>query len=341
MGLRIWFVLLGLVTTSTLGVAGCRKGAGEGTDTIILAAYTVPKEAYEEQLIPAFQKYWKEKTGRSVVFQTSYVASGAQARAIVNGLEADVAALSLEGDVDLVTKAGLIKHDWKAKGPAGGMVTASAVALGVRPGNPKGIKDWEDLTRADVDVLVPDPATSGGAMWDINAVWGAALRRANGDEVAAIEMLKRVRARIKALDSSGRESMATFERGVGDVAITYENELLLRLRKGRIYDVVLPPSTMRIDNPIAVVDANVDKHGNREVVEAFVEFLWREESQRVFADYGFRPVVPSVALEVADRFAQPDDLFTVADLGGWTAIREKLYSQDGIWARVNREVAGR
>lgn len=333
-------LLAALVMAAAGGGAGCRKGATEGTDTIILAAYTVPKEAYEERLIPAFQKYWKEKTGRDVAFQTSYVASGAQARAIVNGLEADVAALSLEGDVDLVTKAGLIKHDWKSKGPAGGMVTASVVALGVRPGNPKGIKDWEDLTRPDVDVVTPDPATSGGAMWDINAVWGAALRRSGGDEAAAVEMLRRVRARIKALDTSGRESMATFERGVGDVAITYENELLLRLRKGRNYDLVLPPATIRIDNPIAVVDANVDKHGNREVVEAFVEFLWREDSQRVFAEYGFRPVVPSVAAEVADRFPQPPELFTVEDLGGWTAIREKLYSQDGIWARVNREVAG-
>jgi len=329
-----------VVMVAAGGGAGCRKGAGEGTETIVLAAYTVPKEAYEEQLIPAFRKYWKEKTGRDVVFQTSYVASGAQARAIVNGLEADVAALSLEGDIDLVTKAGLIKHDWKSRGPAGGMVTASVVALGVRPGNPKGIKDWEDLTRPDVDVVTPDPATSGGAMWNVNAIWGAALRRSGGDEAAAIEMLKRVRARIKALDASGRESMATFERGVGDVAITYENELLLRLRKGRSYDLVLPPATIRIDNPIAVVDANVDKHGNREVVEAFVEFLWREDSQRVFADYGFRPVVPSVAAEVANRFPQPPELFTIEDLGGWTAVREKLYSQDGIWARVNREVAG-
>ena len=341
MGLRIWFVLAAGLSASLLGGAGCRKGAAEGTDTIVLAAYTVPKEAYEEQLIPAFKKYWKEKTGRDVEFQASYVASGAQARAIVNGLAADVAALSLEGDIDLVTKAGLIKHDWKAKGPAAGMVTASVVALGVRPGNPKGIKDWADLARADVDVVTPDPATSGGAMWNVNAIWGAALRRADGDETAAIEVLKGIRARIKALDTSGRESMATFERGVGDVAITYENELLLRLRKGRIYDMVIPPATIRIDNPVAVVDANVDKHGNREVVEAFVEFLWREESQRVFAEYGFRPVVAAVAAEVADRFPQPPELFTVGDLGGWAAIREQLYSQDGIWARVNREVAGR
>jgi sulfate transport system substrate-binding protein len=338
MGLRFGFVAVAV--TALLGVGGCRKGAGDGTDTIVLAAYTVPKEAYEEQLIPAFKKYWKEKTGRDVEFQASYVASGAQARAIVNGLAADVAALSLEGDIDLVSKAGMIKHDWKARGPAAGMVTASVVALGVRPGNPKGIRGWEDLTRSDVDVVTPDPATSGGAMWNVNAIWGAALRGANGDEAAAIEMLKRVRARIKALDTSGRESMATFERGVGDVAITYENELLLRLRKGRTYDIVIPSATIRIDNPVAVVDVNVDRHGNREVVEAFVEFLWREESQRIFAEYGFRPVVAVVAAEVADRFEQPADLFTVGDLGGWTAIRERLYSQEGIWARVNRELAG-
>ena len=335
---RTWILLALLGCIVGTGTA-CRKGAREAAETIVLGAYTVPKEVYEEKIIPAFKKLWKEKTGKDVTFETSYVASGAQARAIAGGFEADVAALSLEGDVDLLVEAGLIKHDWKAN-PYGGMITASVVALGVRPGNPKGIRTWEDLTRADVDVITPDPATSGGAMWDINAIWGAALRAAHGDERAAMDMLRRVRARIKALDASGRESMATFERGVGDVAITYENELLLRLRKGRTYDIVIPPSTLRIDNPAAIVDANVDRHGNREVVGAFLQFLWSDEAQGYFAEYGFRPVVPAVAEQVAERFPAPEDLFTMADLGGWKAIREKLYSPSGIWAQVNRAAAG-
>jgi sulfate/thiosulfate-binding protein len=336
---RTWLVLASVLALLVSGAA-CRRGAAEAASRIVLGAYTVPKEAYEEKIIPAFKKYWKEKTGRDVEFESAYVASGAQARAIVGGFEADVAALSLEGDIDLITAAGLIKHDWKANAH-GGMVTASVVALGVRVGNPKGVRDWADLTRADIDVVTPDPATSGGAMWNINAVWGAALRAPGGSEASAKEQLLRVRARIKALDTSGRESFATFERGVGDVAITYENELLLRLRKGRAYDVVVPSATIRIDNPVAIVDANVDRHGNRAVVEAFVAFLWSEEAQRLFAEYGFRPVVPAVAAEYADTFVVPQDLFTVGDLGGWQTIRDKLYSPDGIWAQVNRAAAGR
>jgi len=335
---RIPIVLLGLAAV-VASSAACRRGARETALTITLGAYTVPKEAYEQQLIPAFKKLWKEQTGKDVEFQASYVASGQQARAIVGGFEADVAALSLEGDVDLITRAGLIKHDWKA-GPQGGMVTTSIVVLGVRPGNPKGIRGWEDLARADIDVVTPDPATSGGAMWNINAVWGAGLRASGGDEQAATGLLERIRRRIKALDTSGRESFATFERGVGDAAITYENELLRARREGRKYDIVRPASTIRIDNPVAIVDANVERHGNRAVVEAFVQFLWGAEAQRVFADYGFRPVLPEVAAQVVERFPVPEDLFTIADLGGWQAIRDKLYAPDGIWARVNRAVAG-
>jgi sulfate/thiosulfate transport system substrate-binding protein len=337
--LRIPFALLGLAVVAASGAA-CRRGAQDTASTITLGAYTVPKEAYEQRIIPAFKRLWKERTGKDVEFQASYVASGAQARAIVGGFEADVAALSLEGDVDLVTKAGLIKHDWKAA-PFRGMVTASIVVLGVRPGNPKGIHGWEDLTRADVDVVTPDPATSGGAMWNINALWGAGLRAGGGNEQAAIGLLERVRRRIKALDTSGRESFATFERGVGDAAITYENELLRAQREGRKYDIVRPASTIRIDNPVAIIDANVDRHGNRAVVEAFVEFLWSAEAQAAFAEYGFRPVLPEVAAREAARFPEPEDLFTVEDLGGWQAIRDKLYAPDGIWARVNRAVAGR
>jgi sulfate transport system substrate-binding protein len=328
------------VVVALAGGPACRRGVTDSATTIVLGAYTVPKEAYEEKIIPAFRKLWKEKTGQDVAFQTSYVASGAQAKAIINGFEADVAALSLEGDVDLIADAGMIKHDWKADA-FGGMVTSSIVVIGVRKGNPKGIRDWEDLTRSEIDVVTPDPATSGGAMWNVNAVWGAGLRASDGDEAAATDLLRRVRARVKALDASGRESWTTFERGIGDAALTYENELLRALRGGREYDIVRPRSTIRIDNPVAVVDANVDRHGNRRLVEAFVEFLRGEEAQRAFAEYGFRPVLPSLRGEFADRFPTPADLFTVGDLGGWRAVREKLYSPDGIWAQVNRAVAGR
>jgi sulfate transport system substrate-binding protein len=172
-------------------------------------------------------------------------------------------------------------------------------------------------------------------------VWGAGLRGANGDEAAARDLLLRVRNRVKALVASGREAMATFERQVGDAVITYENELLLREMKGRKYGMVIPSSTIRIDNPVALIDANVEKHGNREVVEAFIEFLRSPEAQRAFAEYGFRSVLPDVQAEFSDRYPEPADLFTIDDLGGWTAVRRDLFSQDGIWAQVNRAAAGR
>ena len=194
---------------------------GEGK-VLTLAAYTVPKEAYQKDILPAFQKHWKEKTGQDVTFNQTYEASGTQARNIVNGLEADVAALSLEADVEKIRKADLITHDWKAK-PHGGMVTHSVVALVTRAGNPKGIKDWSDLARPGVEVLTPNPSTSGGAKWNVLGIYGAGFGP-NKNAQAANQLLTAIRKNITVMDKSGRESFSTFEHGAGDVAITYENE---------------------------------------------------------------------------------------------------------------------
>ncbi|HNG55264.1 MAG TPA: sulfate ABC transporter substrate-binding protein, partial [Nitrospira sp.] len=233
------------------------------TRDLILAAYSVPKEAYERHIIPAFQRYWKQKTGQDVRVRSSYGASGAQARAIIGGFDADVAVLSLEGDVDQITKAGLITHDWR-KAPHGGMISASVVALGVRKGNPKGVKGWEDAARPGVEVLYPNPKTSGGAMWDVIAIYGAGLKLAEqraGKPVApeaaatqAVDLLTRIQRNVKVMDKSGRESVTTFERGVGDVIVTYENELLPRVKSGRPYELIVPAETVWIENPAAVVD---------------------------------------------------------------------------------------
>jgi len=336
------WVLAAAAIGAVLGAGtACRKGSGGGAArTLILGAYTVPKEAYEQRIIPAFQAYWKQKTGETIEFQASYVASGQQGRAIAGGsLEADVAALSLEADVDRIRESGLITHDWKTD-EFGGMVTHSLVVIGTRPGNPLNIAGWQDLARDDVWVVTPDPGTSGGAMWNVNAIWGAGLLGENGSQDAARALLRGVRARVKSLDPSGREAMTTFERGVGDAVITYENELLLRRKQGRDYGMVIPAATVRIENPVALVDKYADEHGVRDVAEAFVAFLRGEEAQRAFAEYGFRPVLPSIAAETAAQYPVPANLFTVTDLGGWKLIKETLYSPDGIWAQVNREVAG-
>lgn len=316
--------------------------AAPASDTLVLAAYTVPKEAYEKEIIPAFQAHWKAKTGRDLVVQQSYEASGAQARAVIGGFEADVAALSLEGDVDLIGKAGLITHDWHAR-PWNGCITRSIVVIGVRPGNPKRIADWQDLTRGDIDVLYPNPKTSGGAMWVVNAIYGAGLKYAaektgRPDSAAARALLKGVQARVKVMDKSGRESVTTFERGIGDAMVTYENEVLLRKLQGREIPFVIPRSTILIENPIAVVDKYADKHGTRALAEEFVQFCHGELAQRAYARYGFRPASPAVAAEFAAQYPEPPLLFDMEYLGGWAHVREMLYGDRGVWTQVVTEV---
>lgn len=338
-----------LLAALLLVAAGCSAGgraeeeqpsgstAQSGDVTLVIGAYSVVKDAFKE-LLPAFQRYWLEKTGQTVVFQESYEASGTQARAIVGGFEADVTMLAMEGDVDKIADAGLITHDWKS-GAGGGMITRSIVVMGTRPGNPLQIRDWEDLTRKGVKVLYPNPKTSGGAQWDINAMYGAGLKKSEAetgrkDPAYAKSFLKAVHANVESLDKSGRASMAAFEFGVGDVIVTYENELLARIKQGVDYDIVVPSSTILIENPAAVVDRNADEHGTREVAEAFVAYLQTEEAQRIFADYGFRPVNERVAQEVAGKYEVPSGLFDISYLGGWDKVRSELYSKKGVWYQV-------
>ena len=311
--------------------------------TLTLGAYTVPKDAYQKEIIPAFKKYWKEKTGQTVNFQESYEASGAQGRAISAGFEADIAALSLEEDVEVIKRAGLITHDWKT-GTTGGFVTRSTVAIAFRPGNPKNIKDWDDLKREDVAVLYPSPKTSGGAMWDVNAIYGAGLKLTEvknnaQDKASARELLKAIQRRVKVMDKSGRESVGTFENGIGDALVTYENEALLRQKQGKDFPFVVPEATILIENPVALVDKYVDKHGNRQVAEAFLAFLLDKEAQRSFARFGFRSIDEAVAKEFAAKYPVPKYLFDMKYLGGWPAVQKDLYGPEGVWTKIIQELA--
>ena len=301
--------------------------------TLILGAYTTPREAYGK-LIPIFQQQWKEKTGQDIAFEESYLGSGAQSRAIVEGFEADVAALSLEADINRIEKAGLITHDWKA-GPTKGMVSDSVVVFAVRPGNPKGIKDWADLAKPGVQILTPNPKTSGGAMWNILALYGAAKRGfvegvpAN-DDAAAMAFLTSVFKNVTVMDKGARESITNFEKGVGDVAITYENEVLVGQQGGQDYEMVIPRSTILIENPLAVVDSYAEKHGSREAAQAFVDFLLTKEAQEIFAQFGLRSIDPEVAKATADQYPPVTDLFTIEEFGGWTEATPKYFADDGI-----------
>ncbi|HEX9302905.1 MAG TPA: sulfate ABC transporter substrate-binding protein [Thermoanaerobaculia bacterium] len=333
-------------------VAACRRetktetagGPSAKPVTLILGAYTTPREVYGKAILPAFEKRWKEKNGQRMQFRESYQGSGAQSRAIVGGFEADIAALSLEGDIDKIAQAGLITHDWKAA-PHGGMASTSIVVLAVRPGNPKKILDWPDLARPGLNVLTPDPKTSGGAQWNINAIYGAALRGFAGvpkdDRAAAKDFLKRVFANVSIMDKGARESITTFEKGVGDVAITYENEVLIGRQAGQTYDYVVPRSTILIENPVALVDRYVDQHGVRAVAEAFVNFLHEPEAQRLYARYGLRSVDVAVAKENASKLPHVQDLWKIDYLGGWKKISKDLYGPDGVFTRVFSELGAK
>src|SRR5258706_4375425 len=273
-------------------------GASNGNTQITLAAYSTPAEAYAK-VIPLFQADYKAKTGQAVTFATSYAGSGAQSRAVIGGLEADVVALALAPDVDNIARAKLISHDWTSADHMG-IVSNSVVAFAVRKGNPKAIKDWADLAQPGLAVLTPDAASSGGARWNILGLYGAALRGqiagvSQDDQQGAQAFLASVLKNVTVFDKDARTSVTTFEKGIGDVAITYENEVLLGQQRGQDYALVIPHSTILIETPVAVVDANFDKHGNRAAAEAFVNFLFTVPAQQVFAQYGFRPIEPSVA----------------------------------------------
>jgi sulfate transport system substrate-binding protein len=349
-GKRIYALMISIFITTVLA-AGCSGQAaqtgsdasGRGQLKITLGAYTTPREAYRE-IIPLFQKQWKDQTGQDVVFEESYLGSGAQSRAVVEGFEADIVALSLEADVTRIENAGLIKHAWREM-PYGGMVSTSVVAFAVRKGNPKNIQDWHDLARPGVEVLTPNPRMSGGAMWNILGLYGAALRGyvqdvPADDPAAAQQFMLQVLRNVSVMDQSARESITNFEKGIGDVAITYENEVLVGLMSADYYELVLPRSSILIENPAAVVDVYVDRHGNRAVVEAFRDFLFTPEAQSVFGRYGLRSLDSAVAAATAAQYPPLEDLFTVAYFGGWSAATPDIFGDTGVFTTTMGRAQG-
>jgi sulfate/thiosulfate-binding protein len=320
--------------------AGGTTASGEcvspETPVITLAAYSTPREAYGK-IIPAFTEQWAEEHGgQRVIFQESYGASTTQAENMIAGFEADVAALSLAPDLDQVVDAGLITHDWTAE-PDNGMVSSSVVVLDVRPGNPDGIQDFDDLTNPGTEVLTPDPASSGGARWNIVAAYGASMRGyaegTEGDTAAAQELLREIFANVTVLDKSARDSIKNFEAGNGTVAITYENEVLTAQEAGLEDEMIIPPSTVLIENPVAVVDEYAAKHCVEDVARGFVDFLHTDEAKELFATVGFlRPTDPAeAAAGDGERFPPIEDLFTVDDLGGWEAIERDVFGEQGAF----------
>lgn len=321
--------------------------SGEATDQsaaapaetveITLVSYAVTQKAYEE-IIPLFVEKWKEETGQTVVINQSYGGSGSQARAVLDGLEADVVALALALDTKKIEEGGLIEPGWEQEAPNNAIVHKSVAALILREGNPKNIQGWADLARDDVQVVTANPKTSGGARWNFMALWGQ-LTETGTDEAAAEAFVTEVYGAVPVLPKDAREATDVFyQRGQGDVLINYENEVLLAAQQGQVQPFIIPDVNISIDNPIAVVDAIVDKRGTREVSEAFVEFLFTPEAQRAFAKVGFRPVDPTVAQEFAEQYPSVGTLFTVEDLGGWNAVQDKFFADGAIFDQIQAKV---
>jgi sulfate/thiosulfate transport system substrate-binding protein len=317
-------------------VAGCGGPADEGEAAsgdgnggkINLVAYSTPKEAYGE-LIPAFQK---TTAGKGVSFTQSYGASGDQSRAVASGLPADLVALSLAPDVDKLIEPGIVNSDWTKAIPTDGFVTNSVVVLAVRKGNPKGIKSWEDIVKPGVEVITPNPFTSGGAKWNLMAAYGSQIEQGKSPEEAT-EFLHGVLANTVVQDKSAREALATFSGGKGDVLISYENEAITAQKAGVDLDYVIPDQTILIQNPAAVTTESE----NPDKAKAFLDWLVTPEAQKIYASKGYRSVLP----DLVDKSVYPDPktLFKIDDFGGWSKVNDQFFDPDkGSVAAIEKDL---
>ncbi len=319
------------VLAMLLVISGC---GGSSTDSeasggdgkggkLTLVAYSTPEEAYKE-LIPAFNK---TSEGKGVSFSQSYAASGEQSRAVEGGLPADVVEFSLEPDMTRLVDADLVDKSWN-QNQYKGMVTNSVVVLMVRKGNPKGIKDWDDLTTGNVDVLEPNPFTSGGAKWNIMAAYGAQLEKGRSPQEAQ-QYIADLFKNVSVLDKSARESLQTFSSGKGDVLLGYENEAILAQQKGEDIDYVVPDQTILIENPVAATSEAKDP----KLAKSFVDFLYTPAAQKIFVDKGYRPVVKDTP--GADKFRTPKTLFDITKFGGWDKVNTDFFDPEkGIVAKI-------
>jgi sulfate/thiosulfate transport system substrate-binding protein len=298
------------------------------TVEITLVSNSVSKAAYH-QIADRFAEEWHQKhPSQQVSFNQSYGSSGAQTRAVIDGLEADVVALALQPDVEKIQKAGLIEKGWAAEFPNQSIVSKSVAAIVTQPGNPKNIKSWADLAQPGLKIVTTNPKSSGAARWTFLAIWGG-LPEATEAEVQKIYQ----NATVLAKDAR-EASDVFFKQGEGDLLITYENEAILIGKKGEPVSYISPPSNISIDFPVALVDKNVDKHQNRPVVEAFIKYLFTAPAQAEFAKVGFRPVLPEVYRQFASQYQQVPTLLTVDQLGGWPEAQQKFFANGSMFDRI-------
>ena len=329
---------MGYVAIALLAAAPFFPTAAQDKKEITLTnvSYDPTRELYKD-VAEQFSKYYQAKTGQTVTVSNSHGGSGAQARAVLGGLKADLVTLALGSDIEAIEDRGLIKAGWQAKFPNNSSPYTSTIVFLVRKGNPKGIKGWNDLIRGDISVITPNPKTSGGARWNFLAAWGF-ITQNGGDEKAATEFVKKLYERVPVLDTGARGSTTTFvQKKIGDVFISWENEGILALKEAGADQiaVVYPEQTILAEPPVAIVDKVVDQRGTRAAAEEFIKYLYTDEAQELIAKWGYRPSNAAILEKHQDTLPPFKKLFTVKDVAGsWRDAQKKFFGEGGVFDQI-------
>ena len=323
-----------ILTTLVLGLSiSATSFAGP---TLLNVSYDPTRELYQD-FNKSFGTYWKKQTGEDVSFKQSHGGSGKQARAVIDGLDADVVTLALGYDIDILAEKGLIPNDWQKRLKNNSSPYTSTIVFLVRKGNPKNIKDWADLVRQGVEVITPNPKTSGGARWNYLAAWAYSLKQANGNPEAAKAFVKNIYANVKVLDSGARGSTTTFtERGIGDVLIAWENEAYLYVKEfgPDKFEIITPSISILAEPPVSIVDKNVDKKGTRKVATAYLEYLYTPEGQEIIAKHNLRPSNQKVFKKYAKEFPNVKTFTVENQFGGWSKAMKDHFADGGSYDQI-------
>jgi sulfate/thiosulfate transport system substrate-binding protein len=329
---------LSLIMTATLAVGAYSPGAALADTEILNVSYDPTREFYQA-FNEAFAEHWQQETGEEVTIQQSHGGAGKQARAVIDGLEADGVTLALAYDIDeIAARTGFFPKDWQSRLPNNSAPYTSTIVFLVRKDNPKGIQDWGDLIKEDVEVITPNPKTSGGARWNYLAAWGWALRQPGGDDQKAQAFVAALYGNVPVLDTGARGSTTTFvQRGIGDVLLAWENEAFLALEElgPDEFEIVVPSLSILAEPPVALVDHVVDEHGTREVAEAYLEYLYSPTGQALAAKHYYRPVAPEHA-DPADLERFPEvELITIDEaFGGWQQAQRRHFADGGVFDQI-------
>ncbi|SUS08487.1 sulfate transporter subunit; periplasmic-binding component of ABC superfamily [Candidatus Defluviicoccus seviourii] len=325
------------IAFAVAGILVTLAPAQSHADRVLLNVSYDPTREFYQDYNAVFMKHWKNTTGETITFRMSHGGSGKQARSIIDGLPADVATLALAGDVEELAKRGLIKSGWQARLPDNSAPYTSTIVFLVRKGNPKNIKDWPDLVRDGIQVITPNPKTSGGARWNYLAAWGYALKQPGGTPETAKAFVGQIYRNVPVLDAGARAATTTFvQRRIGDVFLSWENEALLAIKElgPREVDIVIPSVSILAEPSVAVVDTNVDRNKTRDLAEAYLKFLYTPESQEVVAKHFFRPRNADVLARHGDQFP-PVTLFTIdAVFGGWEKAQVEHFADGGMFDQI-------